>query len=346
MASPQLNKVSMFVETTYGTANTSTDGIAYRTADDGGWTPIMENTEISETYSGRQGIPGGDVRTNRKGWEGSFSRALRTHGEERWLRDAVGTHNTVTAASAPQTTPPTFAKSFTTDAEGPSDSYTIAVDSYTLDDPSDKMTNIVYAGVMSKGWGLSASEGGDPVMISQDFVARDMSDSESAAATVAAYPAATSGDVASFGWRDLDVKVGAPDSVPTVSADELTSFSYTQENNLQMRWPAPGYPLMKKPFMGQGGSSSSVSLEFNYSSTGDTTFYDRFINGTFLALQLELVRDPYRFTMYLPRVWLVNVTRPFSLEGVTTMPVEGTVLWPTGGTKVAVTYTTEGATNA
>ena len=347
MGSPKLTKVSMFAQSAYLTSNTSTGGVAYQTTNDGDESPINAPVTADGMRSGRQGMLAENAETVIKGYELSFAKALRTHGEERWFRDAVSTHEANPTVVSPATTPPTYDKVYKTDVVGPDGAYTFVVDRFGFQDGGvSQLYPAVYADCVSKGWSLEVSEG-NPVNLTQDFVARTLTDgAASATATTAAYAAATVGQVRPYAWKDAVLKLGAADSVPSTAVGFLRSFSYTQDNQLDVdRYYIQGNSLMSQPYS-QDDITGTISMEFDYADTIETAIWNRWKADTHIAVQLELTRDPYQVILYIPNVMLGEPSRVASKAGATKLSVSGDAKWNGTDDMVKLTIRTEGATNA
>ena len=142
--------------------------------------------ESDGQYSGRQGPVDETIDQTIKGYDLSFTKSLRTHGDELWFLDAVGVHGASPAAVS-GSTPQVYTKEFRTDADGPTGSYTIAVDRFTLQDGTNDLTQSVFAGCMTKSWGVSVSAD-NPVEVTTDYVARSVVDATGRSSpTTAAY---------------------------------------------------------------------------------------------------------------------------------------------------------------
>ena len=351
MGSPQRTKVSIFTEATYGVPQVATGGVAYQTDDAGSPSPITAHVLSDGSYAGRQGMLAEDVDTVIKGWDITIAKKLRTHGDERWMLDAVGNHDATPTVVSPATTPPTYTKEYMTDDIGPSGSYTIVLDTFTLvDGAANNLTHQTLAGCMPKSWGLSVSAD-NPIDISIDWIARTLVDSVSTANTTAAYPSASVGKPGAFGWQHAKLKLGASGASSAVlsAATEvnfLTSLSYSQDNHLDVgRHYIKGSTLMEQPYM-MSPVTGSLEFEFQYSDTTDSEIWDKFVEGSLISAQLELERGNYKFILYIPCLHLTSATRSGSVEGATTLSATGDLRWLSGTDLVKVTYVTEGATNA
>lgn len=348
MPSPQFNQVAVFQEATYGTAQTTSGGLAYQMTNDGGPTPIMGNITADGMYSGRQAMPVEQVETLEKAWELSFSLPFRTHGYERIFRDAVGTHETAPsqAVAAAGGQPATYSKVFKTDAIGPDGSYSVVLDRYAfLGAGGGNMQPAVFHGCTPRGFSISLEED-NPVNLTWDLVSRQLTDqAASTTVTTAATPAATVGRPQMFHWANSRIKIGAAGAVPTAVVSDLQSASYTQANNLVLKWDIDGDALMRKPYMAQGGVTGSFDLSLNLSDA-TMVFWNQFRAGTVVAVQMEGSLPPYSWSLYAPYVHLSTGSRGASLTDVSSLSLTGDVVWDDAADAVTLTYATEGATNA
>ena len=347
MASPQRNKVSVFTETAYGTPQVATGGVAYQTTNDGSPTAITGHIAGDGMYAGQQAMVDENIRTVIKGWNLSFTKYLKTHGDERWLRDAVGTHETATtqAVAAAGGQPATYNKIYKTDDVGPDDSYTVVLDRFAfLTAGGGNLGIATFAGCMDQGWGFSVTED-NAIELTRDLVARSAADTTGTVNTTAAYATATVGSPVDYGWDDSSVKFGDAGAVPTEVIGDLQDFSYTQANNLVLKWDIDGDALMRKPYMANGGITGTINATFNLSDETTTEIWDKFLNGTLVAVQFEATRTPYSFRVYIPSVHLETATRSGTQDDVTQLTVTGNVRWAPTTDAVTVTYATEGNTN-
>ena len=354
MASTVSQKVSFFPETTYGTANVSAGGRAYKTKEDGGWTYITEPVVADGFYEGRQAALSEDSEQVIKGYEGSYSKALRTHGEELFFLDAVGVHNAAPAVVAPATTPPTYTKTYETAADGPEGSYTIVVD--RAQERVAAATNYrrdVYAGAMVKSWGLTASVGSDPVMVNADYVAQSKTSTDEASPITSSYAAATVLTPRAFGWQNCEIKVGAEGVVGASIMNYVSSFSYTQDNTLKAdRWYLKGSAEMEQP-KHVDAYKGTIALELHFSDEGETALRDRFEKDQKISIEFTAKRESaanqneYTAVLWLPSVLITNAAPTASLTDLTTLSVAGELKWQPSATVPAarLTLTTEGTTN-
>ena len=353
MSSPLRNKVSVYPETAYGTAVTSgATGRAYQVTSDGGPTPISSPVSSDGMYSGREGLVDETIEQIIKGYDLSFTKALRTHGDELWFLDSVGEHGTAVVAN-PATTPATYTKPFNTTPDGPSGSFTIVLDRFTLNTGGNDLTQSVFAGCMVKSWGVSVAADGN-VELTQDYVARAKADTSGATVNAAAYPAATVGNPQAFTWQNCTLRVADAGTtkanlLAASAVNYLRSFSYTQDNALEVdRYYLGGDSLMDQPYT-MGPTTGSVELEFDYSTALDPLVFDKFEEGEQVSVLFQAARaitaGNYFWRLYLPSVFLSTATRAAGLEGATTLSGSGEARWIPGSHLAEVDYGSEGNSN-
>ena len=362
MASPQRMKMSLFPETTYGTAVT-TGGRAYQVTSDGTPTPQVQNVDSSGAYSGRQALVDEAVETLTTGWDLSMSAFARTNGFELWLQHAIGAVGAAPAQVAGSTSPPLYTKVFHSNDVGPTGSYTIVLDRFTQtpDPDPNTLTRSTYPGAMVKGWGLSISSGGDSKLeLTTDYLVRGPeSDTAPRVATAlpAAYASATNDENAAFTWRDCGVKVGAKSAALATlqaAADvrRLRQFSYTHDTMLKDdQHYLQRSELMDKPYANL--MTGQVSLSFDYDTAHDS-IYNAWVEGTQQSLLFEAVRraaapgtteaTQYALRLWLPDIYITSATRTQPIDNTSTLSVEGQLRWDKTNDAVTLHYVTEGST--
>lgn len=352
MASPMRNKVSIGKETTYGTAQVGSGVVAYQTTSDGSPTPITTPVTSDGIYYGRQAPLDEAIFQVLKGFDMSLSKYAKSVGDELWFDAIVGntvsTPGTAIAASNPVLRP----KTYYTDDIGPTDSYTIVLDRFTLNAAgASDLTRSTLVGCMAKSWGLSVSVDG-AVETNADFVVRQLTDATGqSTGLTSAYPTATGKRPHTFNWQDCSLAIGpAGTAVGSLTPfGFVRSFSYSQDNRLEVdRYYLSGDALMSKPYS-MGPITGSVDIEADFSDATNTNVWQRFTASTQVALSFTAAvgaaPNENSLRLYLPSVFLESASVSAGLEGATTLTATGNLRWRPATRAVQVDYTTEGNTN-
>ena len=348
MASPMRNKVSMFKETTYGTSQVTSGGRAYQTTSDGSPSPITTPVESDGLYYGRQAPLDEAIHQVLKGYDTSFSKYLKSHGDELWFDSMVGLTDATPTVVTPSTTPATYTKSYSSDDIGPKDSFTLVLDRFTLNEnAASDLTQSVLAGCMAKSWGVSVAVDG-AVELTADFVVRQLTDTTGQTSGVtAAYPTATGSRPTTYNWQDCSLAIGPAGTAVGSLTDFgfVRSFSYSQDNRLEVdRYYLSGDALMSKPYS-MGPINGSVELEADYADQTIANVWSRFTASTQVALSFKAVRGDYSWRLYLPSVFLESASVNAGLEGATTLNATGNLRFRPGTKAVQVDYVTETNSN-
>ena len=72
--------MSLFPETSFGNANTTSGGRAYQIFNDGGWRPLTDHKEAEEQYSGAEAPLAGAVTPVIKAWGGVLPKGRCGYG--------------------------------------------------------------------------------------------------------------------------------------------------------------------------------------------------------------------------------------------------------------------------
>ena len=299
MASPQRSKCSIYPESSFGQPNTSAGGRGFQVNSDGAWNPMSLHNEAAETYTGAQAPLAGSVDTVIKGYQGTYRRAVRTHGEELWWRGSVGRAKPAEAVD-PQTRPPTWVKQYVTHPEGPDVSYTIVQDRYALG-TRPSMYQTVYRGAKVRGWSLNIFVD-QPVLISTDFVCPWAVTTGGAAVNAAPYPAASRGTPLAFDWTDVSVRIGDEGVRGSNVIGFLRYFRFRQDNKLDVsRYYTDGDVNLVEP-VAFDVNTGGLDMEFDYAAVVDTELFDRYEAGELVSVEMTARKGPFQFRLWLPSI--------------------------------------------
>ena len=339
MASPNRSKMSLFPEAVYGQPNTTTGGRGYQITGDGGWRPLTDHKEAAEQYTGAEAPLSDAVATVVRAWEGSYTRFLRTHGEELWWRWAIGDFQPASVAAGSL-----WSKTYRTHRRGPQGSYTIVQDRFTLGS-TPGLYKSVYRGCKVRSWSLQVTQD-QPVQIGADFISqRSAVTSGGSAPALAPYPAATVGKPAAFTWADTRLRIGAAGQRANFQMDFCRFFRYSQDNRLDLsRYYVDGDSNLAEP-VAQDTNTGSLALEFDYAAVVDTNILDRFDDGELISVELSGNRPGgYAYRLWLPTVHLSNVQVEGGVRGAASVSATGGLRWNEAASDSAasLTLTTEG----
>ena len=305
MASPQRNKMSLFPESRFGVPVTGSGGSGYQVNSDGTWNPLSLHNEASETYTGAQAPLAGSVDTVIKGYQGTYRRAVRTHGEELWWRGSVGKAADAAVALDPQTRPETWIKRYTTRPEGPDVSYTIVQDRFSLGSRPG-LYQTVYRGAKIRGWSLNIFVD-QPILVSTDFVCPWAVTAGGRAANPAPYPTASRGTPLAFDWTDVSVRIGDEGVRGSSVIGFLRYFRFRQDNKLDVsRYYTDGETNLVEP-VAFDVNTGGVDMEFDYAAVVDTELFDRYEAGELVSVEMTARKGPFQFRLWLPSIHFRNV---------------------------------------
>ena len=346
MPSPAENKMSMFPQSIWGTPNIAANGRGYMTTDDGGWAPMTGHIQSGGMRSGMQAPLARTIKKVTKGEEGTYNKHLELTGDELWWLDSVGDHGASPVASGPpQTTPPTFTKTYESVAKGPSGFVTIVQDRFKFGNPDDFLRT-VYDSCMVKSFGLAVSMN-NPWTLATSFVSRLATRSDESAPVTAAYAAQTGDEEPPFAWDETQVFVGDAGTLAGSFIGFLHSLKYDQNNNLKVeRQYIDGDANMAQPFT-MGTITGSLGLEFDLHESIKTGVIDKFYEGNHISVQAVATRGVYKFILWLPDVFLSNVTEVSSMTDATMVSATGELRYNESNTDpaVRVSMITEGSSN-
>ena len=334
--------MSLFPERVYGRANTVAGGRGYQVTNDGQWRPQVNTLHAEEQYTNAEAPLDGAVETVTKYWQGTYQRALLTHGEELWWRHALGSYN-----ASPTAVGPLFEKSYFTDKDGPRGSYTIVHDRYARGSrPS--MYQSVYRGCQVRAWQMRVMSGGNNyVTVSAEwFAQRKPPTTGGAAVNPAPYAAATVGDPGAFKWSDCEVRVGQAGRRAAHAIGFCRMIGVQVDNRLDLnRYYVDGDSNAAEPKPADT-NRGFFQLNFDYAAAVDTFLLDPFERSNNISVELNGARGPYRFRLWVPIVHITNAVISGAVDDVANVAVTADIRHrPALGHAVNLTVTTEGSTN-
>ena len=342
------NKTSVFLETTYGTAQIAADGREYFTENDGGWSPSVLALNAEAQASGAEA----PIRRSRSNvyekHEGSHSTHLYSHGHELLFRLAFP--RLVAPASVSGTTPQVYDKAYSSNANGlieGSGSASVVQESLKFKaGAAAVLDRRVLTGTKVKGYTFDFPEK-DLVMFSVDLVAQSLTRSEVTSPITSAAAAATTGLPRPFGFHHTAHRFGAAGAVGGTDIGYIRSLTVSVDNHLDVdRNYQDGNGNIAEPYSMET-LTGTVSITADVSDTIQTGVVDMFENDNDISLQTTMTRTPYNTILYIPFIHLTNVTYASSRSGATVMTAEGEIVFQLGSTSHAVelNYRSEGNSN-
>ena len=311
--------VSVGVETTYGTPVAPTRSFEAQVD------PINTRRDFLQSVGIRSGMQ--TVRSDRSrvvnmGGDGSLELDVLTKGFGMILKGLMGG----SAGPTQQAATPAYLQTYTTNADGPTQSWTIqVVRPYVATDTVQQFT---AHGCMTTGWSLSQSNDG-LAKLKVDFDAEDVDISTAAAAATYVTGAVP------FDWTQCAVSIGGS------AFDPVTSFEFNAETSMKTdRRYLRGSALKKQPVrMAHPTFSGTIQADWD-----TITRYNEYVAGTVVtnlivtwtgALISGAYNDLLRLT--IPAVQCTGEDPKASITEVTTQALPFKVLHD-GTTAVTLEY--------
>lgn len=293
--------ISLATETTYGTSAAPTRSFEAK-AD--GWKREMAYIESLGMRSAFQGLRTDRIVPVNMGGAGELELDVLNKGFGLLFKGAFGTTTGPTQEAATSA----YVQTHAIDSAGPTTSYTVqVVRPYAAASGTKCFT---YTGAMVTDWELGNNVG-ELLTAKLSFDFQNESTTPAAAAT--SYPASTS----PFDWTQCTATInGAASAVVEANVQGTTGLK-TDRRFLRAS------ALKKQPLRSAAPTvEGTIAGEFE-----DTTFYDLFVAGTAVSLQLKwvgaLIASTYYYTVQLdiPKVIFTGETPEVSMDDLTRQPL-------------------------